>query len=256
MRTARRGFNLIELSISCALLGILMAVLASALFNSQRLWRQTTGLTDSKQQLRRAQVALERDFQVAGSSFGIAKVGPQQGPGFSGDALWFLSPEIGASGEVDRKFNGSPRYLRNVLYYLSTPLNDPCAGGLGPFGYDDRCPHKVLVRKVIDFGAASPAGADATEEQLMTSAEILPYLTRPNGMTVANMNAEPGVKLVSQAARELLWFRVQSNPAPLQFELRAVNVIRARKELALGSAPLYTSPLTAELRLTLAPPNP
>ncbi|MBX3170337.1 MAG: hypothetical protein KF760_23225 [Candidatus Eremiobacteraeota bacterium] len=244
------------MSISCTLLGILMVVLASALFNSQRLWRQTVGSTDSKQQLRRAQVALERDFQLAGSSFGISQVGPQQGPGFSGDAIWFLSPEKGSSGEVDRKFNGAPRYQRNVLYYLSIPNGDSCAGGLGPSGYDDRCPHKVLVRKVIDSGAATLPGDDATEEQLMTAAQITPYLTRPNGMSVANMNSEPDVKLVSQAARELLWFRVQNNPAPLQFELRASNVIRARKEIALGSTSLYNSPLTSELRLTLAPPNP
>ena len=144
----------------------------------------------------------------------------------------------------------------NILYYLAMPSNDPCAGGIGPNGFDDRCPHKVLVRKTIDFGMASIPTDENSEETLMTAAQITPYLTRPNGMSVANMNSEAGVKLVSQAARQMLWFRVSSNPAPLQFEFRAVNLLRGNKEVAVGTASLFSSPLTTEMRLTLTPPNP
>lgn len=253
----RRGFTLVELSISCALLSILLVVLATALHDSQNLWRQTTGSSDSRLQLRRAQASLERDMQFASSSFGIRTVGPQQGPGFSGDAFWFLSAEIGTSGQLMRKFNGSPIYLSNVLYYAAIPQGDPCPGGLGPNGYDDRCPHKVLIRKTIDFATASVN--ESTEERLMTAAEIAPFLTRPTGMSVAGMTgvtAGGNVKLASMTARELLWFHVSSNPAPLQFEVRAVNLPRSRKEVATGTTSLYNSPLTSEIRLTLIPPNP
>ena len=253
---SKRAFSLVELSISCALLGILLVVLASALHSSQNLWRQTAGNTDSKEQIRRAQVSLERDMQLASSAFGIRTVGPTQGPGFDGDAFWFLTPEIGASGELARKFNGSPLYQRNLLYYLVKPVGDPCAGGALANGYDDRCPHKILVRKVIDFGAATTPTNEPSEEQLMTPAEVAPYLTRPTGMSVASMNSEAGVKLVSQAARQLLYFRVLSNPPPLQFEIRATNLLRVNKELQVGTASLYNSGLTSEIRLTLAPPNP
>ncbi|MBS2039229.1 prepilin-type N-terminal cleavage/methylation domain-containing protein [bacterium] len=253
-KTQRRGFSLVELSISCFLLGILLVVLATALHDSQNLWRQTTGNSDSRLQLRRAQASLERDMQFASSSFGITPVGPQQGPGFTGDAFWFLSAEVGTSGQLQRKFNGAPVYLRNVLYYVAMPQGDPCPGGLGPNSYDDRCPHKVLIRKTIDFGA--PSSNESSEETLMTPAQVNAYLTRPNGMSVASMNSEPGVKLVSMAARELLWFRVRSNPAPLQFEVRAVNLPRTRKEVSTGTTALYDSPLTSEIRLTLIPPNP
>lgn len=255
-RARKWGFSLIELSISSFLLGILMVVLALALHNSQSIWRQTSGSTDSRLQVRRAHASLERDLQFASSSFGITTVGPQQGPGFTGDAFWFLSAEIGASGELARKFNGSPLYQRNVLYYLAMPQADPCPGGSGPNGYDDRCPHKVLVRKTIDFGAASIPTDENSEEVLMTAAQVAPYLTRPNGMSVANMNSEAGVTLVNQAARQLLWFRVRSTPPPLQFELRAVNLLRVNKEASVGTSSLYSSPLTSEMRLTLTPPNP
>jgi len=250
-----KGFTLVELSISCLLLGFLLVVLATALYNSQNLWRQTSGSTDSKQQLRRAQVSLERDLQFASPNFGITTVGPQQGPGLTGDAFWFLSAEIGSTGELARKFNGSPLYQRNILYYLAMPQGDPCPGGNGPGGYDDRCPHKVLVRKTIDFGPASIPTDENSEELLMSAAQVAPYLTRPAGLSVANMNSEAGVTLVSQTARQMLWFRVTTNPGPLQFEMRAVNLLRANKELGVGSISLYSSPLTSEFRLTLAPPK-
>ena len=257
MKTARRGqraFTLVELSISCFLLGILLVVLATALSDSQNLWRQTTGSSDARQQLRRAQASLERDMQFASANFGITTVGPQQGPGFAGDAFWFLSAEDGNTGELKRRFNGSPVYLRNVLYYLAMPAGDPCAGGSGPNGYDDRCPHNVLIRKTIDIGA--PSSDESNEEQLMTPAQVSVFLTRPSGPSVASMTSEANVKLASQAARQMLWFRVRSTLGPLQFELRAVNIPRSRKEVATGTSSLYNSPLTSEIRMTLIPPNP
>jgi hypothetical protein len=256
LKRGRRGFNLVELAISCVLLGVLLIVLATALYNSQSLWRQTTGTTDSRGQLRRAQASLERDMQFASNNFGVTTVGPQQGPGLTGDAFWFLSAEIGASGELARKFNGSPLYQRNVIYYLAMPQTDPCPGGSGPGGYDDRCPHKVLIRKTVDFGTPSIPTDENSEEILMTPAQVTPYLTRPVGMSVANMNAEAGVTLVSQAARQMLWFRVRTVPPPLQFEMKAVNLLRANKEVSVGTTALFNSPLSSEIRLTLAPPNP
>lgn len=255
MKTLKRGFSLIEMAISVALVSILLSLLAYALRNSQKLWSQTSGSSDVQQQLRRAEVSLRRDLQLASTSWATSRVGPQQGPGFSGDAFWFLTPEIDASGEVARKFNGSPLYQRNVLYYLTVPHDDSCAGALGPDNYDDRCPHKTLIRKLIDSGAPSTPGDENHEEQLMSATQINAYLTRPNGVQVSHMKSESNVKLVSLVARQLLWFRVNASPPPLQFELRATNLVRGSRELRSGSS-LYNSPLTSELRLTLAPSNP
>jgi hypothetical protein len=190
------------------------------------------------------------------------------GGGFDGDAIWFTSPLDPATGRVAHKANGSPLYLRNVIYYLVVPNGHSglygydCAGDLGPSNYDDACPHKVLIRKVIDF--AGPSVDEASEEQPMSAAQVLPYLTRPTGLNAARMSAESGggnqVGPVQIVARELLWFSCNSKPplpaSPVQLELRASNLLRAQKSLVLGAAPLYSSALTEEARLTEILVNP
>ena len=259
----RRGFSLIELSLSIALLAVLMLVTSAALKNSQILWRQMVGSTDAEDQLRRVHAVIQRDMEMAGSQIGVTNVTASLGGGATADgsAFWCLSP-LDSSGRVARKYNGTPLYQRNVLYYLIVPNNHQqvygttCAGGAGPGGYDDRCPHKVLVRKVIDSGTVTTSTDELTEETLMTPAQVAPYLTRPTGLSAANMNSEVGVQSVSLVGRQLLWFKVDTTPAPVQFEIRATNLLRANRTLRVGTVSLYNDPLTAELRLTLVPGNP
>lgn len=263
MKKARpHGFSLVELMLSLVLLAILLFVTAASLRNSQQVWRQVVGSTSSEDQMKRAYVFLRRDLEMAGGNLGVSTVPGSLTASFDGDVLWFLSPLDPTTGKVARKANGFPLFMRNVIYYTVVPNNHlniygaNCAGGAGPGGYDDRCPHKVLVRKVVDIGTTTVATNDLTEEPLMTLAQVTPYLTRPNGFSTAAMTSEAGVSTVSLVARQLLLFRVTLVPGPLQVELRATNLMRAAKSVSVGTTSLYASPLTSELKLTLAPGNP
>ena len=267
-RRRSRAFSLLEVTLSTALLSVLLVVLASALRGSQSLWRQTTGASEAEHQLRKACAALQRDIPFCNRVYAQPVPGHLAAGGFDGDVVWFTSPVDPATGLIARKANGSPLYLRNVLYYLIEPQGHAglygydCPGGMGPGNYDDRCPHKVLVRKVIDFNG--PSSDEATEEQPMLPSEVLAYLTQPTGLSVASMTSESGggvqVGPVRIVAHDLLWFSCNSkaspNPVPVELELRATNLLRARKSLAVGSVSLYSSGLTEEMRLSLLPTNP
>ncbi|MEW6279282.1 MAG: hypothetical protein AB1758_11705 [Candidatus Eremiobacterota bacterium] len=153
------------------------------------------------------------------------------------------------SGAVMRLDDGSPFWQRNILYYLVVPVGDTCAGGVGPNGYDDRCPHKLLIRKEIDLAPATVPTDPTTIETLAPT--LAPFLTRPTGFSVAGLN-EAGVNEVKIAAAHLLSFSSVSAPPPenlateIAVDLRAVAVDEARREVALGSVPLSTSPFTLQ----------
>ncbi|MCA9796235.1 MAG: type II secretion system protein, partial [Candidatus Eremiobacteraeota bacterium] len=239
MRT--RGFTLLEVILGTALLGMLMVFLAAILMGSQKVWRQVSGSTESGSQLLKALREVRGEMVLASPrQITTVQVPASLGGGPDGDAVWFTSAIDPNTGEFVRKPNGSPFWQRNVLYYLVVPTNHDnlfgasCAGGVGPDGYDDTCPHKVLIRKEIDFGPATDTTNEANEETLMTPAEIGPYLTRPNGYSVTTFAGEQA----QIKARELLGFRVMLNPLPATIEVRGVNLPRANKSLAVGTVSL------------------
>lgn len=267
MKNRRAAFTLLELSMSFTLLSFLLLVTSSALFDSQRIWREVWGANQASSQLTRACTALQRDISLTNQVYTRPVPAHLTGGGLDGDAIWFTSAIDPATGQIARKANGSPLYLRNVLYYLVVPQGHAglygfdCLGGMGPGGYDDRCPHKVLIRKVIDYNG--PSTNEASEEQPMSASEIAPFLTQPSGLSTSAMTAESGggaqVGPVQLVARDLLWFSCNSKPpavsVPVKLELRACNLLRAHKELAVGSQSLYSAGPTEEVRLSLMPAN-
>ncbi|MBT9582943.1 prepilin-type N-terminal cleavage/methylation domain-containing protein [bacterium] len=261
-KPSRTGFSLVEVILACALMSILMVVLGEALSQAQNAFRNVTGTSDAADELRKVcQHVRQELIQTSGVQIGSRDSANSLGSP-DGEAIWFLS-NIGSDGNPHFMSDGSPFWQRNVLYYIVVPGNHlglfgwNCAGGADPDGYDDRCPHKVLIRKEIDFGVATDFVNEATVETLMSSGDILPYLTQPVGYSCSAMNAEAGMRQVRIVGRSLLTFRVSSAaPGSVTLDTRAVSIARARTKVALGTASMVDSPFTFHFGITVTPSVP
>lgn len=257
-----------ELMVSLALFSILIIVLVAALSNATRVWHRTSGVSTIQTQMIKLQASLVRELEAADFQQLRTGNGPTSlGAAPDGSALWFLSNIDPASGRAQRKVDGSPFWQRNILYYAVAPDNHlatfgvNCSGGAGPTGFEAQCPHKVIVRKVIDFGTATVTTDETTEEQLMAAGDVAAYLTRPAGFDVTAMNAEPGVETVAVKANSLLYVDMRQAPDPTNYpgevvlDFRALNLPAARKEIAVGQTPLADSRFTVRQLLSVFPQN-
>lgn len=265
-----QAFTLLEVTITSALMVVLMIFLGEAFRQSQKVFRNTTATSDASGEIRGTIHRISRDLRQAQRSLVNTTNVPASLFAPDGSALWFLSNLDSVTQQPLFLSDGSPRWQRNILYYLVVPNNHAglfgitCGGGIGPgpLGHDDRCPHKVLIRKEIDFPPAT-SPIDEVVEPLMTPAQIANYLTRPIGYSTTNMSAEPGLEEVSIVARRMLGFEVLpsgggvfADGGPIDIELRATGIARAQKEVAIGSTSLYNSPLTYHFSLTINPNEP
>lgn len=264
----RRGFSLLEAVISLAVFSVLTVLLGLALIQSQKVWRELTGAAESDSQLKRVGISLRRELSAASFVNCSNTTVPAHlaGGAFDGDAIWFLSNVDSTTGQAFRKADGTPFWQHNVIYYLIVPGNHTglygftCNGGVGPGGYDDRCPHKVLVRKEVDnpLGGSTNPTVETTEDTLLTSAQIGTYLTQTNQFSTAGMTGEAGFLRAHVVARALLMlnFRIGSNPSvPNQIlvDARTVSIVQARKEVALGTASLATGRYTTQWDFSILP---
>ena len=253
----RAGVSLVEAMLAMALFGLLSLALAQAVREASKIWRRSTGETTARLSLRQTQRKITSDLS-AGS---IAQIGIAGGPvqlasgGRNGDAVWCLSAVDPASGNFQRKLNGSPFFQNNVLYYLAVPAQHAqlygmtCPGFRDANGYDQGCPHKVLIRKVVDFGAATVAG-----ETLMTASDVAAYLTQPAGLSVTSMQSEAGVRGVSLAAASLISLRAVkgtlTGAQSVDLDASALSLLDAQRTLRVGAVDLTDTDFTTHLRFT------
>lgn len=256
----RRGFSVAELLVTMALFTVLGLLAYAMLDQGMVSWRKVSGNQSASLQLAKVQRFLQRDLVQAGvTRMSDATVPPSLAGAGDGKAIWFLSAVDPLSGEVARKTDGRAFWMRNILYYLVVPGgHTSCAGGAGPGGLDDRCPHKVLIRKVIDQAPPSDPEDATTEETLLT--DVSAYLTRPLGPDTSAMSLEPGVERVEALASQMLWFDVKRPPDPrfpgeVMADLRACSLDELRQNLRLGVDPLYKSPFTQVRTLSVFPRN-
>ncbi len=228
----------------------LMAVGYLLLTRNIGLWRNISASEDASLGIKKAHRMVEHDLlQCNFNDMNTAIVPPSLASGGDGTAVWCLSA-AGPTGATLMAPDGSAFWQRNILYYLVVPAgHTSCAGGSGPGNLDDRCPHKVLIRKVIDSGTPTSPASDpiADREALLTGGAITAYLTRPNGFDVSAMMGEPGVTQVEIVANNLLWFETKREPDPdipkeIQVDIRAVRNEELQTLQSIGSAPLYDSP--------------
>ncbi len=262
---SRRGFTLPEIFVTLGIFTIVMIVLASSLQSATTIWRRTSGISTIQTQMGKALSRLVSELEQADFNETATANSTTSLTAPDGTAVWFLSAVDPATGATVRTPTGGPLWQRNILYYPVVPNNHQntfgmtCTGGAGPLGLDDQCPHKVLIRKVIDGPVAHPTLAGA--EGLMTAADIVPYLTRPNGFDASAMTAEAGVGEVSIVANTLLYLGIQrapnpaSHPGEVVIDLRALNLTAALREVQVGQVSLADNEFTVQQLLSVFPKN-
>ena len=263
MTTRRlRGITLIELVVGFSIFTLLLVVLAAALNRSREVWRRANASNSSQTELRKAFWTLDRDLKESTFQTVRTSTGPISLSGFDGDAVWFLSAQDPTTGEFLRTDDGHPRWQRNILYYSVVPdqhgqaFGFNCAGGADADGYEAFCPHKILVRKVINNppGAAGPT-IGSEDQELLT--DVAPYLTRPQGYTIST-SGQPGLESATIAAKNLQSFRAALEPNPgweneVAFTLGATRIEEASRTHRIGSEALDS--FTQTFNFSLFPPQ-
>lgn len=259
----RRGFTLVEVLVSFGIFALLSIVLATSLREGASVLRKAAASADVQGELRKARLGLAQDLARTSFTQTNSTTAPASLAGADGDAVWFLSAIDPVSGEYRRKSDGTPFWQTNILYYLTVPsahvslYGYQCAGGADGAGYEDRCPHKMLIRKVIDLPPATTS-AETSEETLIPGGSIAPYLTRPTTFNLAAMNGEAGLRSARVQAHSLLTFRVQRNanpsyPREVLIDLRAVATRNAEKEVKVGSVSLGQGRFTTQQLFSVFP---
>lgn len=269
MKTAvNRGFAILELLVALGLVSIVSLALFATMSYALTAWRSTESRQAALAQLNLASNSLIKDLAGTDKNQLLSATVPGLS-GHQGDALWFLSAyEPGADDRFVRsRETGKPIWQTNVLYYLIQPQNHStisngvvCNAVDGGGGYDSGCPHKVLVRKVVDLVAQPDPLDEANQEVLMTPGQAAAQLTAPLGFSTSNLLAEPGVvpEGATLAGRDLLWFRVTRDvPAPgvTTLDLRTVRIDEARREVPVGTVNLLQTKHTLQHQLELSPNN-
>lgn len=260
----RRGFTILELVVSLGIFGIIGLIFAVSLSGAADAWRNVSGSSDSQISLTKARNQLVRDlettsFETVNVATGLTSLGFQDGT-----LIWFLSAEDPVTGEFMRTSTGTPFWQRNVLYYTAVPTNHGalfglvCSGGGDANGFEVQCPHKVLVRKVVDGGGVTDPTDESTIELPLTPAEAVTYLSRPSGFDTTGMMGEPGITEVTLPSTNLLSMQVQLAPDlewpnEVRVNLSSVALLNAQREVAIGKTPLNESRFTTNVELQVFP---
>ncbi|MBX3170691.1 MAG: type II secretion system protein [Candidatus Eremiobacteraeota bacterium] len=245
MRSKRRGLTVVEVSLACALFGLITLLLASSLKNVGDIWRKTGGKDEAVRNLLKAKSSLQRDLANSGGKAGqwaIAGVGPVSCK--DSDALTFLSSDKGQN-EHDWTVNpdGSAHFERQITYYGVIP-NRPNPGGVvvstaaDAQGYEQQHPFKWLIRR----SDPAPTGTPQAINPGWTG-----WLTAPTSYSLG-----PDQKVVCD---QLLQFRVIRGAPLWILELRAVSVTEVQRKMALGTVPLSQGPFTLTQQFSVSTSN-
>lgn len=262
MKRGSQGTTLVEMLLALTMFSVMLTAAYLFLDQGVKLWKNVSGSESSGLDLKRVQTRLERDMLE--TSFASARVTdvPASLPGGAPDgrALSFLSA-LDDEGNLIQK-DGVPFWQRNVLYYLVVPAgHTECAGGAGPAGTDDRCVHKILIRKVIDTGTPTTPDGDLELTVEAPLLDVTPYLTRPAGSSLESMlGVEPGLESATVVAKDLLSWDVLLSPDPrspgeVEIDLRDVAVEEARNHVKLGVDSLAATRFTVNYLFSVVPRN-
>jgi len=247
MPSRRRAFTVIELSLACALFGVMALLLASSLKSVSDIWRKTSAKDEAVRNLLRAKSSLIRDLGNSRGKAGQCATAPVP-PTLTGkdsDALTFLSSD---TGTTDPNWNvaadGKATFASQITYYGIIP-NRPNPGGTavtaGPAdaqGYEQQHPFKWLIRRVDPAPAATPQAINPAWSS---------WLTRPTSYSLGAAR-----QVVSD---QLLQFRVLRGAPLWELELRAVSVSEARRRVSLGNLPLSQGPYTVVQQFSVSTNN-
>lgn len=261
MRRSRRAFTLPEIMVAASALLILLAGGYAIVSMSMKVYQRVAGHEDGALQMKRASRHLYKDLlQGYFTDVLVERINNPAGTGDFGDGVGVLSNREGneARGISVPTADGAPFWQRNVIYYVAPSLLDPCTGGADVDGYEDMCPHKYLLRKVVDNPPATDPLTPANQEIRLPS--LAGYLDRPAGLNVGPMYAQPGLTHVEVIATNLLTMRVQKNPDPnfpgeVLVTLRAFNAPASYKNTNVGSTLLSNHANTLTHVISVFPRN-
>lgn len=256
----RRAFTLPEVLVTMTVGTILLAGGYFMINMASDTYRHISGHEDGALQMKKASRQMQVD--LLGSFSAATAVFPSPGPaGLSGDAVVMLSSrtEDAADGPTCGTSEGAPYWQRNIIYYPARPTGDSCAGGVNGDGYEDMCPHKVVIRKVVDSGAPTNPNLPVTNKEELL-ANIAPYLTQPAGLGVTGMLSEPGVTDVEIVATNLLTMRAEKDPDPnapgeVKVTFQAFNEDVGSRTTAIGTTNLGNHAKTQTHVLSVFPRN-
>ncbi len=254
------AFALTEVLVALAILSLLGTVTFAYLSGSRRVAQRIDDAGQARRALARGVRALQGDLRDSGGQ--VAAVSNGHGENRSGDAIWFLSAFDPNTGSFIRLPGGSPHWQKNVLYYLAVPTDHDSRFGIVCQGWDRVCPHKVLIRKVIDSGApTSPSSPEDDAEPLLSSADIGTYLTRPTGSNLSTMSGEPGLVSAEMVTEPLLDLEAHlesrnGRVISVVCDLEAVRLGELRGNFPLGTLPIPANTYSTTRRVGVVPGNP
>ncbi len=250
--TDNRGISLIEAILGLGLFSVIMVVTTLLLSQATTVWRKTSSTDSASGEMRKVQVNLARELGMSSATEVALANTPASLPAGApdGSAVWFLMSVDPSTGEPVRRTTGAPFWQRNILYYAVVPqghdafFGQSCQGGTGALGVDNRCPHKVLIRKEIDLPPTTTTTDETTLETLIPAGSISPYLNRPVGFDTGALGSQARVIAVN-----LLSFSVQRGPdsdAPgeLKVVVEGAATALARKAIRVGTDPMGSFTLT------------
>ncbi|MCA9780284.1 MAG: prepilin-type N-terminal cleavage/methylation domain-containing protein [Candidatus Eremiobacteraeota bacterium] len=244
----RSGFSIPELLIVSFIFSIFMVASYFILTQGLAVWGKTESSQNSSFQLQKVRSALHRDL-LAASHVELEA---------SGSELWFLT-SLTPDGEQAQFDDGRPFWQRNVLYYLTTPLDHDKIFKMNCGSDPTRCSHKILVRKVLDTGAVTnPAGLASTQEALMSDKIVNAYALPTVDLYPAPENET--VNQVDVIAVGLLSLSFVVDPkgvsrGEVEITVKGFDQTKTNEKINVGKDDLHKSQMTEELKFSVFLPD-
>ncbi len=255
----RAGYTMIEVMVTLAIAGILLTVLALAVQMSDQAVRKATGSHDSSLLLKKAARRLRQDLmQTSRQETRIVNISGSGGV-LEGQALCFLSSR-NSQGVDQVSTAGGPKWMCNVIYYCVAPAQhdsfagQSCSQSLGTWGIDDRCAHKVLIRKEINQPDGS--GVNPDPEVLLGASQLSSEVIRPTKLDVSAILTGANCQKAEIIGTQMLGMAVQSTNQGIHVRLATVDVSRASKEKGIGTSSLLNTSYTQSYEFTIKPEMP
>ena len=268
MKPGSSGFSLIELIVSGGLFALVTGMLFAVLTLGFKTWRTVSARDAAQRQVRRLQLQLTRDIQRAAmNSITLAPTADfagVNGGNFDGGIIWFQSNVDLVSGQAIRDPSAVPIQQNTVVYYLTKPSNAlhtsrygySCQtwSGAGSANPDEVCPHKALVRLVLQK-VAHPPPDYTPQDPPYTPGELNAFCLRPDDLLLTNI---VGAEVIEKRVicDQILYFLPSRNGGSIEFDVRVARAREAEAMVGVGQAgsSLYDSNFTT-VYLTAAVPG-
>ena len=260
MNGLRLAFSIPELLVAMALLMVLSTISFLAIQQSSKVLFNVSGHQDVSLELAKAKRRMERDLLPASQVSSQICACPDSlgGGGKDGQAICFLSPFDESGSGPQKNPEGTALFRRNVIYYLSVPLgHQGCTSSADASGYDQVCPHKVLIRQRLDYQVSAPSG---NAQALLPASDLATLLVRPNLENLGASTVDPRVRSIEVVARQLLSMRISFNAdvdvfGEVEIRLWGANLDDRKKGVVIGQDSLAGKSFLEEHRFSVFPQN-